>query len=115
MSAHVDQDLALRARVLLAGSEPPTPWQAYRAHRLLARVNPAVHLPRLALAAVELTKHYPVVLRRDIQLRLMEEALAVASAIDPADPDRPRALAAIRRAYRERAEQLGIEPAEPGI
>ncbi|GAA2115390.1 hypothetical protein GCM10009759_60340 [Kitasatospora saccharophila] len=108
MSSRVDQELALRARVLLAGSEPPTPWQAYRAHRLLARENPAAHLPRLALAAIELTNHYPVLLRPDLQLVLMEEALAAAAAIPAQDPFRPEALRRIRKAYTERAAQLGI-------
>ncbi|MGW4383507.1 hypothetical protein [Kitasatospora sp. NPDC004531] len=108
MSAHVDQELALRARVLLAGSEPPTPWQAYRAHRLLARDNPAVHLPKLALAAVELTRHHPVLLRRDLQLRLLDEALEAAAAIPGDDPFRLRALARIHREHAERAGQLGL-------
>ncbi|MFE1316025.1 hypothetical protein [Kitasatospora phosalacinea] len=104
----MDQELALRARVLLSGSEPPTPWQAYRAHRLLAADNPAVHLPRLALAAIELTNHYPVLLRPDLQLALMEEALAAAAAVPAGDPFRPEALRQIRRAYTERAVQIGI-------
>ncbi|WP_157852590.1 hypothetical protein [Kitasatospora sp. NRRL B-11411] len=110
MSSHVDQELALRARVLLAGSEPPTPWQAYRAHRLLAGDNPAVHLPKLALAAIELTGHYPVLIRRDLQLGLMAEALAVAAAIPADDPFRPEALRQIRKAYAEQAVRLGIPP-----
>lgn len=108
MSSHVDQELALRARVLLAGSEPPTPWQAYRAHRLLAGENPVVHLPRLALAAIELTVHQPVLLRPDLQRALLAEALAVAAAIAPDDPYRPEALRQIRKAYVERAGQLGF-------
>ncbi|WP_157031893.1 hypothetical protein [Kitasatospora cheerisanensis] len=108
MSAHVDQELALRARVLLAGSEPPTPWQAYRAHRLLALDNPAVHLPKLALAAIELTRHHPVLLRRDLQLRLLDEALAAAAAIAADDPYRPRALALIHQAHAKRLTELGI-------
>ncbi|MEV7122265.1 hypothetical protein [Kitasatospora griseola] len=95
--------MALRARVLLAGSEPPTPWQAYRAHRLLSRDNPAVHLPKLALAAVELTRHHPLLLRRDLQLRLLDEALEAAAAIPADDPFRAEALARIRH---ERAKRL---------
>ncbi|MFJ1758148.1 hypothetical protein [Kitasatospora sp. NPDC088134] len=103
----------MRARVLLAGSEAPGPWETYRAHRLLARVAPAVHLPRLALAAVEMTVHPPVAPHRDLQLGLMAEALAAFAAIDPADPFRPRALAVFREKYRERAELLGIDPEVP--
>ncbi|MEV4561016.1 hypothetical protein AB0K51_29020 [Kitasatospora sp. NPDC049285] len=114
MFEHVDADLALRARVLLLGSEPPTAQQAYLAHRLLARVNPAAHLPRLALAAIELTGHYPVLLDRDLQLRLLAEALAAAAAIDPGDPYRPAALAAIRAAYGSQLDKLGIRPDEVG-
>ncbi|WP_282204836.1 hypothetical protein [Kitasatospora fiedleri] len=104
----MDQELALRARVLLAGSEPPTPWQAYRAHRLLAGENPTVHLPRLALAAIELTAHHPVLLRSNLQRALLAEALDVAAAIAPDDPYRPEALRQIRKAYVERAGQLGL-------
>ncbi|MFI9786400.1 hypothetical protein ACIHEI_23320 [Kitasatospora sp. NPDC051984] len=100
--------MALRARVLLAGSEAPTPWQAYRAHRLLARDNPQVHLPKLALAAIELTRHHPVLLRRDIQLCLLDEALEAAAAIAADDPFRPRALARIHDEHAKRIKELGI-------
>ncbi|OKJ13619.1 hypothetical protein [Kitasatospora sp. CB01950] len=110
MSSHVNHELALRARVLLAGSEPPTPWQAYQAHRLLARVNPVVHLPKLALAAIELTRHHPVLIRRDLQLQLLDEALDAASRIPVDDPYRPRALARILEEHAERLRQLGITP-----
>ncbi|MFD8479436.1 hypothetical protein [Kitasatospora sp. NPDC059673] len=98
----------MRARVLLAGSEPPTPWQAYRAHRLLALDNPRVHLPKLALAAVELTRHHPVLLHRDLQLRLLDEALEAADAIAPEDPFRAQALTRIRHEHAKRLKELGI-------
>lgn len=91
-SGKIDQDDILRARNILLASEPRTPREEVDAYRVLAQVNPAVYLPRLARALQRLSYDTGSGKRHPASLALHEEAVAAARAIDPAEPTRGNVL-----------------------
>ncbi|MEV6212065.1 hypothetical protein [Kitasatospora sp. NPDC051914] len=101
----MNQDAILRARVLLLGTGELTALQRVTAHRLLAADSPAVHLPKLSTALVDLaerTGHLP-----DACLALLDEAIAAAEAMDAADPYRPQVLAEALDARQLQLDAMG--------
>ncbi|WP_181398330.1 hypothetical protein, partial [Streptomyces sp. ZEA17I] len=104
ISGTVDQDDIMRARTILLGSGRRTPYEEVDAYRVLARVGPAAYLPRLVRALHDLSYervhgsgrsggpgagfHEPPMAR----LALLEEAVAAARVVDPAEPGRAQLL-----------------------
>ncbi|MET7700531.1 hypothetical protein [Streptomyces sp. NPDC005485] len=86
MHEDVDQDAVLRARTVLLGSGRPTRRQEVEACRVLARVSPATYLPRLSKALIYLGFSDEYRKLGEAQLALYEEAVEVARAVDPSDP-----------------------------
>ncbi|MFJ3704328.1 MULTISPECIES: hypothetical protein [Streptomyces] len=86
----VDHDAVLRARTLLLGSGTINVHEAVDAYRLLARVNPAVYLPRLSRALLE----YGVVGPGDAETRLtvLTEAASAARRMNDDEPKRAALL-----------------------
>ncbi|MCR8942044.1 hypothetical protein NW249_07915 [Streptomyces sp. OUCMDZ-4982] len=96
----VDQDDITRARTILLASGRRTPYEEVDAYRVLARVGPAAYLPRLVRALHDLSYErghgsgrcgcpgsgYGE--RPAARLALLEEAVAAARAVDPAEPGR---------------------------
>ncbi|MFJ9685426.1 hypothetical protein ACIRRX_07045 [Streptomyces bacillaris] len=104
ISGTVDQDDIMRARTMLLGSGRRTPYEEVDAYRVLARVGPAAYLPRLVRALHDLSyerghgsgrcgcpqagfREQPMA-----RLALLEEAVAAARAVDPAEPGRAQLL-----------------------
>ncbi|WP_406390693.1 hypothetical protein [Streptomyces sp. NBC_00887] len=83
---NVDHDAVLRARMLLLGSGRITIDEEIDAYRVLARVSPAVYLPRLASELV--TYGYRELQDPELRLALRTEAAAAARAMDRAEPRR---------------------------
>ncbi|MFB6904594.1 hypothetical protein ACFCWB_10040 [Streptomyces bacillaris] len=100
----VDQDDIMRARTILLASGRRTPYEEVDAYRVLARVGPAAYLPRLVRALHDLSYERghgsgrcgcPEVGFREqpmARLALLEEAVAAARAVDPAEPGRAQLL-----------------------
>ncbi|MFJ8647423.1 hypothetical protein ACIRNI_15040 [Streptomyces sp. NPDC093546] len=118
----VDHDDIIRARTALLASGRRTPREEVRAYRVLAQVSPAAYLPLLAGSLLSRSYQIPND-RPDVCLPLVEEAVAAARAIDPAEPARAEVLRRALHAYQRelyaagrRAEGLAVR-AElgPGI
>ncbi len=92
----VDQDDITRARTILLASGRRTPYEEVYAYRVLARVGPAAYLPRLVRALHALSSergHGSGYCERPAaRLALLEEAVAAARAVDPAEPGRAQLL-----------------------
>ncbi|RST21461.1 hypothetical protein EF908_21960 [Streptomyces sp. WAC04770] len=92
----VDQDDITRARTILLASGRRTPYEEVDAYRVLARVGPAAYLPRLVRALHALSSergHGSGYCERPAaRLALLEEAVAAARAVDPAEPGRAQLL-----------------------
>ncbi|MET9051140.1 hypothetical protein ABZW50_08305 [Streptomyces bacillaris] len=104
ISGTVDQDDIMRARTILLGSGRRTPYEEVDAYRVLARVGPAAYLPRLVRALHDLSYERVHGSGRSggpgagfheqpmARLALLEEAVAAARAVDPAEPGRAQLL-----------------------
>ncbi|MGW4381182.1 hypothetical protein [Kitasatospora sp. NPDC004531] len=91
-SSPVDPDDVLRARTKLLASGRLSYRDQVDAHRVLARVSPAAHLPRLVNALMLLAGNSYPPQSSAAGLALCEEAVTAARAVDPADPARTRLL-----------------------
>ncbi|MFJ1791592.1 tetratricopeptide repeat protein [Kitasatospora griseola] len=91
-SPKIDHDDVLRARTKLLASAGPTRRERVEAYRVLARVSPATHLPRLVDALLSLSYEHGLRDSHPLRLALCEEAVAAARTIDPDAPDRERIL-----------------------
>ncbi|MGW6916388.1 hypothetical protein ACWGB8_21565 [Kitasatospora sp. NPDC054939] len=91
----VDQDAVLRARMLLLSTDrrvlrgPRGLW----VYRLLTQVSPEVYGSRLARVLVDATLFPEVRTSPQARLALLDEAVAVARALDGGNPYRARVLA----------------------
>ncbi|HBF81040.1 MAG TPA: hypothetical protein DD420_14265 [Streptomyces sp.] len=104
---NVGHDAVLRARILLLGSGTITIHEQIDAYRVLARVSPAVHLPRLAQALLDYATSVP----RDPEthLAVVTEAAEAARRMDVAEPRRSKLLSAALEACRRELLALGRE------
>lgn len=102
---NVDQDAVLRARMLLLGSGRINIDEEVDAYRVLARVSPAVYLPRLATKL--LTYGYPELQDPAARLALRTEAAAAARGMDRSEPKRAELLRLALRACRHELYILG--------
>ncbi|MFD9498033.1 hypothetical protein [Streptomyces sp. NPDC060035] len=102
---NVDHDAVLRARVLLLGSGRINIDEEIDAYRVLARVSPAVYLPRLATKL--LTYGYPELQDPAALLALGTEAAAAARGMDRAEPNRTILLTRALQACRHELYILG--------
>ncbi|MBL1098633.1 hypothetical protein [Streptomyces coffeae] len=103
----VDHDDILRARKVLLASGRRTTREEADAYRILARVNPAAYLPRLVSSLHQLSYDRLYDTRHQTRLALLEEAVAAARAIDPAEPARPDVLYRALDAYQGQLYTLG--------
>ncbi|WP_329561400.1 hypothetical protein [Kitasatospora sp. NBC_01266] len=89
------QELVLRARMKLLSTDrrvlrgPDALW----VYRVLTQVNPAAHGSKLAHVLVEASRSHRLHQLPDARLALLEEAVAVARALDAANPFRAKVLA----------------------
>lgn len=102
---NVDHDAVLRARMLLLGSGRINIDEEIDAYRVLARVSPAVYLPRLARKL--LTYGYPELQDPAALLVLRTEAAAAARGMDRAEPKRAELLTQALQACRHELYALG--------
>ncbi|MFF3934820.1 hypothetical protein [Streptomyces phaeofaciens] len=99
----MDQDMVLRARVKLlsANRRVVRGVEGLRIYRLLTQVAPEVYGSKLAYVLVEASAS-PLVLELPVQRRaLLDEAIAVAAALDTGNPYRDKVLARALAARRE--------------
>ncbi|MFI6247731.1 hypothetical protein [Streptomyces sp. NPDC051016] len=103
----MDQDMVMRARVQLlsANRRVVRGTEGLRIYRLLTRVAPEVYGSKLAYVLVEASMSAQVRELPEQRLALLEEAVAVASALDAAHPYRTKVLAKAFAARRELEEQ----------
>ncbi|MFF1460379.1 hypothetical protein [Streptomyces sp. NPDC058330] len=104
---NVGHEAVLRARVLLLGSGTITIHEQIDAYRVLARVSPAVHLPRLAQALLDYATSVP----RDPEthLTVVTEAADAARRMDVSEPRRSELLPVALEACRRELLALGRE------
>lgn len=102
---NVDHDAVLRARMLLLGSGRINIDEEIDAYRVLARVSPAVYLPRLASELVNYG--YRELRDPELRLALRTGAAAAARAMDRAEPKRAELLTRALRACRHELYILG--------
>ncbi|MFI9269688.1 hypothetical protein ACIGXM_03025 [Kitasatospora sp. NPDC052896] len=99
----MNQDTVLRARVkLLSGNQrvlrgPDALW----VYRALTQVNPAVYGSKLAYVLVEASRSHGLRELPGARRALLEGAVAVAGALDAANPFRAKVIAKALRALRE--------------
>ncbi|MFD9127758.1 hypothetical protein [Kitasatospora sp. NPDC059571] len=105
----MDQDMVLRARVKLlsAGRRVVRGVEGLTIYRLLSRVEPEVYGSKLAYVLVEASASPLVRELPEQRLALLEEAVAVATALDPVNPFRAKVLA---RALDARRRELDGRP-----
>ncbi|MFB7334288.1 hypothetical protein FNH09_21225 [Streptomyces adustus] len=99
----MDQDMVMRARVRLlsANRRVVRGTEGLSIYRLLTQVEPEVYGSKLAYVLVEASASAAV---RDLprqRLALLDEAVAVATALDTANPYRAKVLARALEARRE--------------
>ncbi|MEU3520593.1 hypothetical protein ABZ770_35955 [Streptomyces sp. NPDC006654] len=99
----MDQDMVVRARVQLlsANRRVVRGTEGLRIYRLLTRVEPEVYGSKLAYVLVEASMSALVRELPEQRLALLDEAVAVASALGAAHPYRDKVLARARAARRE--------------
>ncbi|MGF1430927.1 hypothetical protein [Kitasatospora sp. LaBMicrA B282] len=101
--AAVNQDAVLRARVKLLSTNlrvlrgPDALW----VYRVLTQVSPAVHGSKLAHVLVEASRAPRLRELPVARLALLQEAVAVAEALDTANPFRAKVLGKARQALAE--------------
>ncbi|MGC0317572.1 hypothetical protein [Kitasatospora acidiphila] len=99
----MNQDTVLRARVRLLGSNrrvlrgPDALW----VYRVLTQVSPEAYGSKLAHVLVAAARSPRVRELPEARKALLEEAVAVAAALDPANPFRTKVLAKALEAQRE--------------
>jgi hypothetical protein len=99
----MNQDTGLRARVKLLSSNqrvlrgPDALW----VYRVLTRVSPAVYGSKLAHVLVEASRSHGLRELPRARRALLEEAVAVAEALDAANPFRAKVLAKALQALHE--------------
>ncbi|WP_330343986.1 hypothetical protein OG739_30405 [Streptomyces longwoodensis] len=98
----MDQDMVLLAKVRLLGANRRVVrgTEGLWAYRLLTRVEPEVYGSKLAYVLVEQSGSSLVRDLPERRLALLDEAVEVAEALDPANPYREKVL---RRALAARA------------
>ncbi|MFJ9348346.1 hypothetical protein [Streptomyces sp. NPDC101237] len=99
----MDQEMVMRARVELLSSNRRVVrgTEGLRIYRLLTRVEPEAYGSKLAYVLVEASASPLVRERPEQRLALLEEAVAVASALSTSNPFRARTLARALAAKRE--------------
>ncbi|MFJ9567507.1 hypothetical protein ACIRQQ_46730 [Streptomyces fuscichromogenes] len=104
----MDQDMVMRARVQLlsANQRVVRGTEGLRIYRLLAQVEPEVYGSKLAYVLVEANASSLVRELPEQRLALLDEAIAVASALGAANPYRTKVLA---KAFAARRELEGRE------
>ncbi|MEV7979828.1 hypothetical protein [Streptomyces sp. NPDC086519] len=103
----MDQDMVMRARVhlLSANRRVVRGAEGLRIYRLLTQVEPEVYGSKLAYVLVEASASSLVRELPEQRLALLDEAVAVASALDAAHPYRTTVLAKAFAARRELEER----------
>ncbi|MFF3765309.1 hypothetical protein ACFYYR_14650 [Streptomyces sp. NPDC001922] len=109
-SATIDHDAVLRARTMLLASGRRTPYEEVEAYRVLARVSPAAYLPRLVHALLHLSYDRAYDRLHTERLALLEEAVAAARAVDPAEPARADLLHSALEGCQGQLYALGRRP-----
>jgi hypothetical protein len=101
----VDQDAILRAKVLLLGPNRRLlrGLQGLRAYQVLAEVNPEAYGSKLARVLVEASRSARLAELPKARIALLEEAVAVASRLSPANPYRAAVLEPARDALAREA------------
>ncbi|MFI9332045.1 hypothetical protein ACIGZJ_31440 [Kitasatospora sp. NPDC052868] len=104
----MDQDMVLRARVLLLSADRRVVRGArgLAAYRLLAQADAAVYGSKLAYVLLEAARSAQVRDLPQARLALLEEAVAVAGALEEGNPFRARVLGRAVEALR--AERAGL-------
>ncbi|MFE4968953.1 hypothetical protein [Streptomyces sp. NPDC056660] len=99
----MDQDMVMRARVQLlsANRRVVRGTEGLRIYRLLTQVEPEVYGSKLAYVLVEASASSLVRELPEQRLALLDEAVAVASALSAANPYRANVLAKALAARRE--------------
>ncbi|MFG2369802.1 hypothetical protein ACGFY3_51080 [Streptomyces mirabilis] len=99
----MDQDMVMRARVQLlsANRRVVSGAEGLRVYRLLTQVEPEVYGSKLAYVLVEASASSLVRELPEQRLALLDEAIAVASALGAANPYRTKVLAKAFAARRE--------------
>ncbi|MFE3164171.1 hypothetical protein [Streptomyces sp. NPDC059224] len=99
----MDQDIVMRARVQLlsANRRVVRGTEGLRIYRLLTQVQPEVYGSKLAYVLVEASLSPLVQELPEQRLALLDEAVAVASALGTANPYRAKVLAKALAARRE--------------
>ncbi|MGY5048910.1 hypothetical protein ACWDE0_25335 [Streptomyces sp. 900105755] len=111
----MDQDMVMRARVQLlsANRRVVGGTEGLRIYRLLTQVEPEVYGSKLAYVLVEASASPLVRELPGQRLALLDEAVAVASALDVANPYRAKVLAKAFAARRELVAVLRDPAAAP--
>ncbi|MFF2041091.1 hypothetical protein ACFVVX_11725 [Kitasatospora sp. NPDC058170] len=110
MGRQVDRDLVLRARVLLLSTDRRVVRGArgLAAYRLLAQADAAVYGSKLAYVLLEAARSPQVQDLPQARSALLEEAVAVARALEEGNPYRAKVLGRAREALQaEQARQAG--------
>ncbi|WP_431681392.1 hypothetical protein [Kitasatospora sp. KL5] len=124
----MDNDAIVRARVALLDVYRMSLAQQVAAHRILAEVSPAVHLPKLSRALARFSYEAEARNLPEARLLLLDEAVAAAEAMAADDPRGPETLLdALDTRQRllfemgrrgdglvDRSRMAAIERAEPG-
>ncbi|MFF7469002.1 hypothetical protein [Streptomyces sp. NPDC008092] len=99
----MDQDMVMRARVQLlsANLRVVRGVEGLRIYRLLTQVEPEVYGSKLAYVLVEASASALVRELPEQRLALLDEAVAVASALDAGNPYREKVLAKALAARRD--------------
>ncbi|MBW8797445.1 MAG: hypothetical protein JF597_28790 [Streptomyces sp.] len=99
----MDQDMVMRARVelLSANRRVVRGTEGLRIYRLLTQVQPEVYGSKLAYVLVEASASLLVQELPEQRLALLDEAVAVASALDTTNPYRTKVMAMALAARRE--------------
>ncbi|MFF4895873.1 hypothetical protein [Streptomyces sp. NPDC001068] len=103
----MDKDIVVRARVQLlsANRRVVRGTEGLRIYRLLTQVQPEVYGSKLAYVLVEASMSAQVLEMPGQRLALLDEAIAVASALDTANPYRDMVLGRALAARRELEER----------
>ncbi len=107
VTGSVDQDAVLRARTMLLGSGRLSDREEADACRVLADVSPAVYLPRLVRALLTVGYGGGPRSRPQDLLAVLEEAVAAAHRIEPAEPRRGELLTHVLDTYQRELCDLG--------
>lgn len=110
----MDRETVLRARMKLLSTDRPVLHgpDALWVYRVLAQVSPAAYGSKLAVVLLRLSDAHRLRELPDARRALLEEALAVAKALDAADPYRDMVLSRALRALRW--EETPVPAEKPG-